>query len=88
LEKGVKSEVENVRATSARVLWRFKDPRVREVLTAMLKDPSTAVRTSVVTSLGELKDKGLLSQVVNNEDEDQRVRATALRLLRSIEGSQ
>ncbi len=88
LEKGVRSEVENVRATAARVLWRFNSPRVREVLATLLKDPSSAVRASAVSSLGELKDKGLLSQVVNNEDEDQRVRASALRSLRSIEGNQ
>lgn len=49
----------------------------------MIKDESSEVRSAVVNSLSELKEKDLLIQIANNEDEDGRIRAAALRAIES-----
>ncbi|BCU67910.1 aminopeptidase [Sulfolobales archaeon HS-7] len=86
VEKGVKSNNELIRAASARHLGKF-GKKAMHYLKSLVKDESAAVRGSAVSSLGEMGDKSvvpILKEVVDNEDEDGRLRVSALRYLSTL----
>ncbi len=85
VERGVKNENELIRAAAAKNLGKFKE-RALDILSALIKDKSGLVRGSSVTALGDIGNSALplLKQVIDNEDEDGRIRANALRLFNSL----
>ncbi|AWR93754.1 M1 family aminopeptidase [Acidianus brierleyi] len=85
VEKGVKNENELIRAAAAKNLGKFKE-KALDILSALIKDESSQVRGSAVTALGDVGNSGsyLLQKVIDNEDEDGRIRANALRIYNSL----
>ncbi|QKR00096.1 peptidase M1 [Metallosphaera tengchongensis] len=81
VEKAFNGESLPIRESATRWLGKFGE-RAVEPLSALVKDEFPTVRSSAIEALAEtssLKAIPVLKSVVNNEDEDGRLRATALR---------